>query len=225
MELNTIIHGNNADILPKIATNSIHLILTDPPYQDYQSNRPVATRKKKPVEEIMFNLEFFMEESFRVLDWGAHFYCFCNHHTFSTIQAEVKKHFTYMNCLVWVKNSHGSGDIYRDWAPQHEFIIYAIKGVGRHLNSPRLPNVFVIPRPPRTRTNHPTEKPVELLKRIIKASSNEGDTVLDPYAGSCSLAIACLESKRNFICIEIDPTYCGEGQDHVNWWIHAQRES
>jgi len=54
---------------------------------------------------------------------------------------------------------------------------------------------------------HPTQKPKELIKNIILHSSNETDTILDPFSGSGTTAIACLELNRNFICIEKDPKY------------------
>ena len=57
------------------------------------------------------------------------------------------------------------------------------------------------------RNGHGTPKPVDLIENIIKHSSNEGDLILDPFAGSGSTGIACLNTNRNYIGIEIDPTY------------------
>ena len=54
---------------------------------------------------------------------------------------------------------------------------------------------------------HPTQKPVDLLKYLIKTYSNEGDTVLDFTMGSGSTGVACLETNRNFIGIELDEDY------------------
>ena len=54
---------------------------------------------------------------------------------------------------------------------------------------------------------HPTQKPQKLLERIILASSNENDLVLDPFMGAGSTAVACKALKRNFIGIEIDKNY------------------
>lgn len=54
---------------------------------------------------------------------------------------------------------------------------------------------------------HPTQKPVELLEDLIKTYSNEGDTVLDNCMGSGSTGVACVNTGRNFIGIELDPTY------------------
>ena len=54
---------------------------------------------------------------------------------------------------------------------------------------------------------HPTQKPYKLIERLILASSNENDLVLDPFAGSCSTAIACIKSKRQWIMIEQKEEY------------------
>lgn len=54
---------------------------------------------------------------------------------------------------------------------------------------------------------HPTQKPQKLIERLILASSNEGDLVLDPFMGGGSTAIACVSTKRNYLGFEIDPSY------------------
>jgi site-specific DNA-methyltransferase (adenine-specific) len=54
---------------------------------------------------------------------------------------------------------------------------------------------------------HPTEKPISLMKKIILRLTNEGDTILDPFMGSGTTGVACVQTGRNFIGIEIDPTY------------------
>ncbi|MDZ7688413.1 MAG: site-specific DNA-methyltransferase [Halobacteriales archaeon] len=55
---------------------------------------------------------------------------------------------------------------------------------------------------------HPTQKPRELIKRLIRASSNEGDTILAPFVGGGTTAVAAKELDRNFIGFEIDEEYC-----------------
>ncbi len=54
---------------------------------------------------------------------------------------------------------------------------------------------------------HPTQKPISLIKRLILASSNEGDLVVDPFGGSGSTAISCYQLNRNYISIELDMGY------------------
>jgi len=54
---------------------------------------------------------------------------------------------------------------------------------------------------------HPTQKPVALFEYLIKTYTNEGDLVLDNCAGSGTTAVACINTKRNFILIEKEPEY------------------
>lgn len=57
-------------------------------------------------------------------------------------------------------------------------------------------------------TPHPTQKPEKLLAKIILASTNENDLILDPFAGSGTTAVAAKKLKRNFVGIEADENYC-----------------
>jgi len=66
------------------------------------------------------------------------------------------------------------------------------------------------------REPHPTQKPISLIKDIVRCSSKENDLILDPFSGSGTTAIACLELNRNFICIEKDPKYYELSVKRVN---------
>jgi DNA modification methylase len=63
---------------------------------------------------------------------------------------------------------------------------------------------------------HSTQKPIKLIERLIKASSNEGMTILDPFMGSGSTALASKNLNRNFIGIEIDKKYCDYAKKRLN---------
>ncbi len=62
---------------------------------------------------------------------------------------------------------------------------------------------------------HPTQKPVALFEYLIKTYTHEGHTVLDNCAGSCTTAIAAINTNRNFICIEREEKYCQVGRQRV----------
>lgn len=62
---------------------------------------------------------------------------------------------------------------------------------------------------------HPTQKPVLLLEDLIKTFSNDCDTIVDLTAGSCSTAVACINTNRNFICIEKDWDYCEIANERI----------
>jgi site-specific DNA-methyltransferase (adenine-specific) len=62
---------------------------------------------------------------------------------------------------------------------------------------------------------HPTQKPVALFEYLIRTYTNEGDTVLDNCAGSFTTAIACINTNRNYICIEKDEKYFEIGKNRI----------
>ena len=63
---------------------------------------------------------------------------------------------------------------------------------------------------------HPTQKPTALLEWLIKTYTNEGDTVLDNCMGSGSTGVACVNTNRNFIGIELDDNYFKIAEDRIN---------
>lgn len=62
---------------------------------------------------------------------------------------------------------------------------------------------------------HPTQKPVRLLERLLKLTSEEGDIILDPFSGSGSTALACINTNRNYIGYEIDKEYYDLSMDRI----------
>ena len=75
-------------------------------------------------------------------------------------------------------------------------------------------NVLEIPNIIGKKT-HPTEKPVELMKVLIQNSSNVGDIIFDPFMGTASTGIACQETGRNFLGIEIDKKYFDIAKERI----------
>ena len=65
------------------------------------------------------------------------------------------------------------------------------------------------------RCKHPAQYPIAMIERIIKASTNPGDTVLDPFMGSGSTGVACMRTGRNFKGIEINPVYVTQAQRRI----------
>lgn len=63
---------------------------------------------------------------------------------------------------------------------------------------------------------HPTQKPVRLLERLLALTTKPGDVVLDTFAGSCSTAVACINTSRKYIAFEIEPEYYDLGMKRLN---------
>lgn len=90
------------------------------------------------------------------------------------------------------------------YAPKHEFVLYGNKG-RKCFTIKRMEDVFFADK---TRNqNHPTEKPVSLLTTFICNSSGENEVVFDGFMGSGSTGVACVNTNRRFIGIELDEGY------------------
>jgi len=112
-----------------------------------------------------------------------------------------KKNYTFNSNEILVEAKTGS---------KRKLIDYR-KNPPQPYNTKKVPgNVWNFPRVRYRMTeyeNHPTQKPIALLKRIIKASSNEGDVVLDPFSGTFTTSYVAKKLNRKSIGIEIDETY------------------
>jgi site-specific DNA-methyltransferase (adenine-specific) len=113
--------------------------------------------------------------------------------------------FQYKALLVWDKMDLGMGDIDASWCPSYELILYSKKG-RRDLNFQR-ESVLRFPRLKAKERIHPTEKPVGLLEELIKISTNPGDLVVDPFAGSGSTLKAAKNLGRSAYGVEQDEVY------------------
>jgi len=105
------------------------------------------------------------------------------------------------------------GDLQGSYAPKHEFVIFAHKG-RRILNGFRYADIIKAKRT--GNEYHPTEKPVDLLALFIKASSDVGEIVLDPFMGSGSTGVACIKTGRKFIGIELNQNYFSTAVKRIN---------
>ena len=205
--MNKIIQGDCLEILKKGTSESVDLIITDPPYgMSFQSNHRKEKHLKIENDDTLVWLDDFIEQAHRVLKPNTHFYCFCSWHHVDMFKQSIQKHFEIKNILVWIKNNTGMGDLYGDYAPKHEFIIYSRKGK-RKLNGRRDSNILEYKRT--GNKLHPTEKPVDMFEFLILKSSNAGDLILDPFAGSGTTGVACKNTNRNYILIEKEPEYVG----------------
>lgn len=105
--------------------------------------------------------------------------------------------------LIWQKDGPGMGDLNNPWGMGSEFIMYFQKG-RRDKTATRRNNVLHTPQLRPTELIHPHEKPIPLLEAFIKASTNEGDFIVDPFGGSGSLVRAARQCGRNAVAIEYD---------------------
>ena len=112
--------------------------------------------------------------------------------------------FHFGQLLIWIKSQAVIGR--KDYLPQHELIAYGWYGTHEFLKS-KDKSVLFYPKPQANRL-HPTMKPVSLLRNLILNSTRIGDIVYDGFAGSGSTVLACEQTKRKCLTIEIDSDYC-----------------
>ncbi len=106
--------------------------------------------------------------------------------------------------IIWVKNHGVIGR--KDYMPQHEFIIYGWYGQHKFERS-KSKSVLFYPKPNKSKL-HPTMKPVGLLRKLILNSTKTNDTIYDPFGGSGSTLIACENTARKCLMMEVDEAYC-----------------
>lgn len=204
MEINKIYNEDCLEGIQKIASASIDTIITDPPYFIGMTHNG----KKGNYNDLIIMKPFFdslFSEFSRVIKENGKVYIFCDWRTYAFYYPLLLKHISVRNMLVWDKIS-GPGSSY---AFTHELILFAEKDTPCMKGS----NIFRIPgfSAGAKKTNgemlHPTQKPVEVIEKLITDSTKEGDLVLDCFMDSGTTAVAAKKLNRNFIGFEIQEKY------------------
>ena len=218
IETNVIHLGDCVEGLKTLPDECIDLVVSDPPYLLNQRGnagnsggmlQKELNKKGKVFEFNSVNIEDYLHELYRVLKDGTHCYLMCNHvnltHYLKVID-ESKFHF--IKCLIWQKGNVILGTKYMN---AFEYILFISKGKNRNVNDCGIPDILSVPNIKTKDIDggniHDSEKPVRLMEILITQSSNKGDIVLDPFMGSGTTALACINKNRKFIGYEIDPKY------------------
>jgi len=212
MEKNKIINGDCLKILKEFPKNCIDLIITDPPYGDnvaYGWSNKIIKNNNNP----LINCSALVE-CYRVLKKNSSLYLFTNwkHYPFLTEFILRYTKFKIRHLVVWKKHNFGLGWAFRH---QYELILVLEKGKPRY-KLKDFSDVQTCSHINHNAQTHPHEKPVDLIKKMVEHSSKGGDLILDPFCGSGSVCVACNETGRNFIGIEIEEKWCGVARERVN---------
>ena len=206
--------GDCLELMQQIRSETIDLIVTYPPYKIItggDSNGKNSIRPKGVLSgnrELMKFIPKFSEwlpECYRVLKNGTHAYFMVNSTNLTEMLVEVEKTgFKIHNILIWKKNNCTPSQFYMK---NCEYIIFCRKGKAKYINNMGGSKTVHDFNNIIGNKVHPTEKPIELMKFYIENSSEENDTVLDPFMGSGSTGVACVNTFRKFIGIEMDENY------------------
>ena len=125
-----------------------------------------------------------------------------NRHVQNLLNTAEQAGFRFHNILIWEKNNATANPWYMK---NCEFTGFFFKGRAKYVTDMGAKQHIKIPQQPYG--EHPTTKPVTLMKHYIEQSSISGQTVLDPFMGSCATGAACVQSGRKFIGVELEQKY------------------
>lgn len=219
LPLNQIICGDAVTELQKIPNESVDLIVTDPPYG---ISRELNCKGKRLGTTAKLNFNFGEWDTFNK-DWfeialtktKGWMMTFCAKKDVGFfIDGLGKKGFIAIDVLVWQKPDPIPLNAKSRFLNAWEAIVIG-KKPGAIWNSNYEHNIIKFQAPKGKSRIHPTQKPVELIKKLINLTTNDGDIVLDPFMGSGTTAVACLESKRNYIGFEISKEYWKQSLNRI----------
>lgn len=202
-EQSYLYNENSLDGIKNIEAQSVQIICTDPPYhQGLTSNGQKASFSDLNMIEPFYHALF--AEYKRVLKPTGEIYFFCDFRSYAIYYKLMQEYFAVRNMIVWDKIS-APGNHY---GFSHELIIFATHNDyspnKAGMNVWRIKGFSSGAKKTNGKKHIAPQKPVELPLKIISENSNEGDLVLDTFAGAGTTAMACAILNRRFIGFEID---------------------
>jgi len=201
--------------------NKADLIFTDPPYNvNYSARTGIRSGKIRDNMSYIKNdnlsddefdnlLENSISNMFENLDNKASYYICNNWHCSDVFKKILQKlNINVKAWIVWNKDWMSVG--HSEYRSNHEFIFFGTLDAKNRIfhNQGKENDVWTIRKLSPTNKIHTTEKPVALVERAIKNSSNNNQIVIDFFSGSGSTLIACEKNNRIFKGLELDPKYC-----------------
>lgn len=218
-----LLQGDCLELMKDIEDKSIDLIVTDPPYKIETSGGGLYTQSDKQyIKELTSMKDGFdpliLDEMCRVMK-KINIYFFCSQkQIMQLLDYFVTKRKCNWNIISWHKTNPvpACGNKY---LTDTEFILFfREKGVRIYGSYDTKRTYYATPLNQKEKKlyGHPTVKPVDILNNLIINSSIENDLVLDPFMGSGSTGVACKNTNRNFIGMELDENYFNIGKERIN---------
>lgn len=223
----TAICGDAIEELEKIPDKTIRLVVTDPPYnlsKDYGNNQD-----RLEFDKYLYFSRKWLTEAKRVLTDDGTIYVFMGMRYISYVYNILEQDLgmTFNSWITWFY-TQGVGKT-KGFSPRHDDILMFTKHPKKfvfHIDDIRVPQKFYrsinnmrganpgnvwefshMHYCNKNRKKHPTQKPEGLFERMILASSNPGDVVLDPFVGGGTALRVCQQTGRIGIGIDINPEY------------------
>jgi len=190
------------DYMAGLDDNAVTMTIADIPYDVINREGGIRNMDKGDADVMTFDLHEFVKQIMRVTSGSI--YIFCSSEQVSGIREQLALDLTTRHCI-WEKTNPSPMHGQRFWLSSIENCVFARKSnatFNEHCKSSVWRESVE-----RSIKGHPTPKSVLLLKRLVEASTNEGDIVLDPCLGSGSTGLACKMTGRIFIGCDINQDY------------------
>jgi len=223
--VNKIICGDCLSVMKEMPDKCVGLIVTDPPYEfinkSPQGGGFMINSNKKHFERIFnsFGMSFnpieFLKEIKRLMK-KINCYIFTNRNLLYEYISFAKENNYIYEIMVWLKPNPVPCNKNHYLHDKEYCVFLREKSVyfNSNLGYENYFTYFIYPIGKKT-TQHPTEKPLNLIRQYIKISSKDNNIILDPFLGSGTTAVACKLLHRNFIGIEINPEYCKIAEERL----------
>ncbi len=246
MKTNEIYHGDAYKLIKEIPDNSVDLVYTDIPYdfagkggggcfgekkRDYHKEyeqvginsniTPLSARKRKNNDEnkdIAFGIDYKILDEFVRICKKTYVYIWCSKMQIPTILNYFVNKGCFFEIMFWGKTNPiptANGTYLSDTEYCLMFREKETKIGGSYKTKSKF-YISSINKKDKEWYDHPTIKPLELVKRHIINSSNEGDLIFDPFAGSGTTAVAAKELKRKYLTFELDDKFYNIAKDRLN---------
>ena len=226
------------ELLSTIENNSVDLVLTDPPYiisrksgmQSYKNSLEKGGKvdekfgKKYAITTefgewdssfTIDDLEKAINEFYRILRPGGSCIIFFDVWKIESLTNLLSK-FSKHRFVEWIKTNPMPVNQYATYLSNaREIAISCVKGGKATFNSKYDNGIYDYPIYGGKDRFHPTQKSLPMFEELIKKHSNKGDTVVDPYAGSGTTAVAAINTNRIYVCCEPDEEYFEKGEERV----------
>lgn len=225
-----LLQGDCLELLKGIPDESIDLIATDPPYLVSSTNGGGTINNIKKLNKSLsdlkkniditqgYNIELYGEQFIRVMK-QINIYLWCNKAQIPEyFDFYVKKHKCKFDIICWHK-TNALPTYSNKYLSDTEYLLYFRKGSGKcfpqSYEDGKTFYIAPINHKDKKLYGHPTIKPLDITEKIIRNSTREGQLVLDPFMGSGTTGVACVNTDRKFIGIEIDKEYFDIAQKRV----------
>ena len=221
-------HGDCLEVMKELLSLGVKCdtVITDPPYNISRENN-FKTMGRAGIDfgewDKDFDLTSWIKSCEPLLKKGGNIVIFNDWKNMSHIVTSLESNgFEIKDLIRWKKTNPMPRNRDRRFITDYEVAVWAVKKGGKWTFN-RLSDTYERPeivcgitsKVEKVNGGHPTQKPIEVMEWFINRLSNEGDLILDPFMGSCSTGVACMNTNRKFIGIELDEKYFDISKERI----------